>query len=115
MSMNNLVLMAAVEAERAAKEAPPNLEDQLRAAMRAVQGHWALTNEDEQFLAACEGAGRVCTSENRERIETAMRFLQSLASAASGVPVDFGALVPADEEDRIEPAPLKRIWDEVRT
>lgn len=112
--MNNIVLIAAQAAETAARGANPDLYSQLRAAMTATSTHWLATQEDDQFLAACEGAARVCAPEDRVKIETSLRFLQSLASVASGVPVDFAALIPEDEEDRIEPAPLKRIWHEVK-
>lgn len=112
--MDNVVLIAAQEAETAARGANPDLESQLRAAMTATSTHWLATKEDDQFLAACEGVARICEPEDKVRIESALRFLRSLASAASGVPVDFAALIPEDEEDRIEPAPLKRIWDEVK-
>lgn len=111
---SNVVLIAAADAEMAAQAAGPELEDKLRAAMQATASHWLTTNEDEQFLAACEGVARCCKAADRERIVVSLRLLQSLSAAVSGVPVDFARLVAKDEDERVEPAPLKRIWDEVK-
>lgn len=82
--------------------------------MEVTASHWLATNEDDQFLAACEGVARCCDAGDRERIEFGLRFLRSLAAATSGVPVDFASLVAEDEAERVEPAPLKRIWNEVK-
>lgn len=113
--MNEIVLIAAVEAETAAKAAEDTtLEGRLRAAMQATANHWMATNEDDQFLAACEGTARVVDDEDRERIEASLRLLQTLSAAASGVPVDFDALLPDGAEDRPKPARLQPLWREVK-
>lgn len=113
--MDNLVALAAMDAQYAAEKAEPNLEAQLRAAMEATRSHWMVTNEDTQFMAACEGTARVCSPEDKERIEASLRLLSSLSAASSGVPVDFGALLPDDEdEEPVKPARLMPLWREIK-
>lgn len=111
---SNIVLIAAVDAEQAARSAGPDAEDKLKAAMGATARHWMATDENEQFLGACEGAARVLDAEDRARVETSLRLLQGLAAASSGVPVDFGALLPEDPEKAPEPFPLQKWWREIK-
>lgn len=110
--MNNIVMIAAVEAESAAQKAGPSVEEKVKAAMKATRSHWLATDENDRFVAAVEGAARCVSEEDLERIQFSMRMLQSLSVAASGVPVDFGALIPDDPEDRLEPYPLSKWWEE---
>lgn len=109
--VSNSVLIAAVEAESAARDAGnAPLEDRARAAMRATRGHWLATREDDQFLAACEGLARVCSPEEVERIAAELRAQQALAAILSGVPVDLDAAVAQREEH--EPIGLMLLWRE---
>ncbi len=111
---NNIVLIAAVDAEAAANGAGPDAEEKLRAAMRATARHWMATDENEQFLGACEGAARVLDSQDRARVEASLRLLQGLAAASNGVPVDFASLLPDDAETAPEPFPLQKWWREIK-
>jgi hypothetical protein len=113
---SNIVLIAAEEGQSAAEAAGPGAEEKIKAAMTATAGHWLATSEDDQFLAACEGAARCLDEGDRERIEASLKVLQGLAAAASGVPVDFAALIPEDSEDEPmpKPFPLKKWWNEVK-
>lgn len=110
--MDNVVLIAAVEADHAAETAGPTVEEKVKAAMKATRGHWMATREEDQFLAACEGAARHLGEDERARMVETIRIMNALGSAVSGVPVDFGALIPENEEDRIEPYPLRKWWEE---
>lgn len=113
MAVSNIVLIAAVEAERAAKaalESGAGLEDRARAAMGAVRGHWLATQELDQFSAACEGLARTSSPEEVERIEGDLKALQTLSAMMSGVPVDLDAAL-ADHE-RHEPLGLMKLWRE---
>jgi hypothetical protein len=111
---SNVVLIAAQEAEEAARNASDtSLEGRLRAAMSCTVNHWLATNEDDQFMAACEGTARVVDDEERERIENSLRLLQGLSAAASGMPVDFKALLPEDGEERLGIG-LQPLWREIK-
>jgi hypothetical protein len=112
--MSNIVAIAAVGAREAAENAGPALEDRLRAAMRATHHHWLATKEDDQIMAACEGAAQaVGEGPDRERLIAELKVWQALSAAISGVPVDFGAMVPDDEADRPEPVGIRKLWLEV--
>jgi hypothetical protein len=115
--VNNIVLIAAVKAEEAARAAGDvPLEDRARAAMRAVQNHWLATKEEDQFLAACEGLARTVTAEERERIEDDLHRLNKvgalLQALQAGVPVDIEAMA-ADTPPPENPLGLRRLWTEV--
>lgn len=111
MSNQNALLIACTEAIPVAREAGPDLEDRLRAAMQKTYRHWMATDEDDQFQAAIAACLEVAEEEDKERIMVAVRMLGALGAAASGVPVDFASM---DVEGIPEPAPLVRIWDEVK-
>lgn len=116
--MNNSVLIATQECEIVAREAGANasLEDRARAAMYAAKHHWLVTDEDDQFTAACEGLARAVEGDDFERVKDDFERLHKaasvLAAMTSGVPVDFDALeIPEPAEN---PLGLKRIWLETR-
>lgn len=107
--MSNIVMIAAVEAETAARAAGDvSIQDRATAAMKAVRHHWLATNEQEQFAAACEGLARVVTADERERIEADLRALQTLTAMLSGVPVDLDAALV--EREQHEPLGLMKLW-----
>ena len=109
--MNNIVLIAAVEAEHAARAAGDvSIEDRARAAMRATRNHWMATQEEDQFTAACEGLARTATPDELERIEADLRTQQALAAMLNGVPVDLEAALAARGE--VEPIGLMKLWHE---
>lgn len=111
--MNNIVMIAAVEAEGAAQAAEDqSLEGRLRAAMEATKSHWMATKDEDQFLAACEGVARTCSEEERERMETSLRSLQGLSALMAGVAVDVEALAAQSED--AEPIRLVPLWREVK-
>lgn len=95
----------------------PTVEDHLREAMRIAQGRpeWTRT-EDEQTRAALGGVllSKSCSPEDKARIESEVRMFRALAVAASGIPVDFGALLAAEGETHPNPIGLRRIWMEVK-
>lgn len=113
--MNNLIALVATEAAEAAKQTDGSLEDKLRAAMRKGYRHWMVTDENDQLMGALEGAARVLPDEDVERIKAELRLFQALGAATAGVPVDFGALLPdEDDEDRPEPIGIRKLWDEIK-
>jgi hypothetical protein len=119
MGFDNLIWIAAAEAEDAARErAGEPVEARARAAMEAVQDHWILRDEDGQFKAALVGLLRSCSPEETERVEAEVRKMGRLAAmltaAEAGVPVDLEGLAAQNEaEPEMEPLGLVRIWREV--
>lgn len=115
MGHSNVVLIAAVEAEGAAKAAGGTLENRLRAAMEATASHWMATNEADQFNAAMEGTARTCDDEDLERMQAEMRRLQALEAMLSGGPfVDFEKIADAVEAETAEPIGAQKMWREVK-
>jgi hypothetical protein len=118
--VSNLIAIATVEAKAAADALPgSSLEDRARAAMRAVQHHWLVTDPDQQFLAACEGLAQSCKQlgqtedfdrivEDAERIARGTALMQALIS---GVPVAWDEIEPS--ESPANPLGLKNLWIEV--
>ena len=54
MGHDNLVLVAAAEAECYVERAGGDLENRLRAAMECTSAHWLVTDETSQFNAAVD-------------------------------------------------------------
>lgn len=114
MSLSNIVLIAAMECEQAARALgdDASLEDRARAAMRAAKGHWLAPADGDAFSAACEGLYRTANEEERERIEDdlgrAQKLNAMLAALQAGIPVDFEAM--ETPESREDPLSLNKIW-----
>lgn len=111
--MNNIVLIAAMDAQSAAENLKDaSLEERARAAMDAVRHHWMATREEDQFLAACEGLARTATPEEMERIEDDLRRLAKVSgllnAMSAGVPVDWDSM-EADEPLE-NPLGLRKMW-----
>lgn len=111
---DNLLLIAASEAKFAveeliAKNPEATVEDRLRAAYATTRHHWLVTDEDTRMRAGVGGVLLTCSPEEKARIEAELRALRSFAAAASGIPVDFGALI---DEEAPAPIGLMRIWRE---
>lgn len=108
MTIDNLILLVSAEAGTAIDPDDP-LEDRCRAAMKAVQHHWMVTDEDRQFKGAVAAVYSASTDpDERNRIQAELESLRDLAALMSGVPVDLGAARPLDN-----PIGLRRIWLEV--
>jgi hypothetical protein len=112
--MSNVVLIAAVEAEEAARAAGGTLKERLTAAMRAVQGHWLATREEDQFNAAFVGTARTCDDEEHTRLAAEMERMKTLEAVLSGVPVDWDAVEAQGGSDRPKPLGAMAIWLSVR-
>lgn len=118
MSLSNVALIAAVDAESAVREIPDaSLEDRARAAMQAVQNHWMATREEDQFLGACEGLARVASEEERERIVDDLERLGKASglihALQAGVPVDWEAMAAEADAVPENPLGLRKMWQEV--
>lgn len=118
--MSNIIALASMDAQSAIEEIPDAaLEERARAAMLAVQHHWLATQEEDQFMAACEALARTATPEERDRIIEELRRLKRAASVLNalmaGVPVDMEAVEIQVEEDDPDfvALDLRGIWSEV--
>jgi len=105
--MNNTLIIPFSEAKHAA-EGLEDIEDILKAAMKATKNHWMVANEDEQFQAALAATLCLCKDEDKERFEKEVRNLKILSSALSGVPVDWGAT-----EEIENPIGIMDIWNKI--
>lgn len=114
MGHSKIVLIAAVEAEHAAKDAGGTLENRLRAAMQATANHWMATDEGDQFNAAMEGCARTCDPDELERMEAEMRRLQRLSGLLSGLPLDWDQIAAEQEAETAEPIGAQKMWREVK-
>jgi hypothetical protein len=112
--MDNLILIAAVDAEHAAKGTQGSLEDRLHAAMQATATHWMVTDEDSQFKAAVLGCRRTCDEDETERIDAELRRMQLLAGLMSGLPIDVDRLTAQMEAETAEPLAAQKMWREVK-
>jgi hypothetical protein len=77
-----------------------------------------VTDENKQFMAACEGLARTCTPEEKERVEDELRKMsrahQLINALSSGIPVDWETLAEETEaEAPSEPLGLQKLWREV--
>ena len=91
------------------------LEDRLKISMRGALNHWLVIDEESQFKMAIGAVMVEATEEERERIETDLKLLRALSSAASGVPVDFGRLMEGLRGgDSPKPVGLRKLWDDVK-
>lgn len=112
--MNNLLALVATGAAEAAKATDGDATAKIRAAMKASYRHWMVTDEDDQFTGALEGAAHVLEPDEVERLKSELRLLQGLSAATNGIPVDFAALVGNDDEERPEPFGVLKLWDAVK-
>jgi len=89
--------------------ASDSLEDRCRAAMKAVQHHWMVTDEDIQFKGAVAAVYAASEdADEKERIEVELASLRDLSAMLSGVVVDLDAVtIPPD------PIGLRKLWLEV--
>lgn len=112
--MNNMIMIGITEL-RAKVDSKQPLEERLKVVMRAALGHWCVLDEESQFKMAVGAVIMEATEEEQERINLDLKFLSSMASAASGVPVDFVRLVEELGEDSATKAVgLRKLWDEVK-
>ena len=89
-----------------------SLQDRMKAAMRKVQGHWLITDEDGQMLVAVGVVLMDATPDETEKIEAEVRVLKALNAAISGIPVDFGAVL--NEANIEDPVGINGIWLDVK-
>src|SRR4051794_9202399 len=108
MNISASMSIAIAEA-KIAPEQEPDLDSQLRAAMKATHDHWLITNEEERFKAAVGAVIVISDQATRVRIAQEIRILGSVSAAITGVPVDFSALL----DDNFEPIGLLRMWKEL--
>ncbi len=91
------------------------LEERLKVAMRKALKHWLVSDEEGQFKMAVGAVLVEATDDERERLDTELKFLASLSAAVSGVPVDFARLMGELGEDAADKAVgLRKLWDEVK-
>lgn len=110
--MSAAVAIAATEAREAVKRLPEGspIDDRFRVAMKVTYRHWMATNEEDQFLAACEAVYSTATEEEQERIKAEVQSLRDLSAMMEGVPVNFEELA---ERVPVDPIGLRKLWHEV--
>jgi hypothetical protein len=93
----------------------PDLEQRFRKSMKAANGHWMVTNDQEQFKGAIGGVlmAKETTEEEKERINATVRALAAINALISGVPVDMDAMVKRQEEGP-EALPIVKWWHETK-
>lgn len=99
------------------------LTENLTAAMRAMKGHWLVTDEQQQFLCAVGGVMTFCGPDSAEwgRLEREVKNMKRLASMLTalqqGVPVDFVAMlkqVEVENTEGFEPIGLQKMWRDLK-
>lgn len=112
--MDNRVMVGIAEL-RAGVDPKQPLEERLKVAMRRALKHWLVFDEEGQFKMAVAAVMVEATEDERERLNTEVKFLAAVSSAVSGVPVDFGRLMEEMGEDAADKAVgLRKLWDEVK-
>lgn len=112
MPVGVAVAIASTEARSVVALMPPesSIEDRFRTAMKATFRHWMATDENDQFIAACEAVYATATEDEQERIKVELRSLADANALLSGVPVDFDAIA---ERIPTNPIGLRKLWQEV--
>ena len=74
MSIPNTMLIAIQDVESQIDHSKP-LEEKLLDAMKKIQNHWLITNEDEQFKCAIGAVLSKASEEDREKINAELKAL----------------------------------------
>lgn len=110
MSLSNSMMIAMGDIERKLdKEAP--VKERLKQAMKLVQNHWLVTDEDEQFRSAIGAVLVTVSPEEKEIIMREIDFLKGLVAAVEGVPIDVGELLTRRPENAYG---LRGLWIEAK-
>lgn len=91
MEIPNTVMIAITELKGVAGT-EPDYAKRVEKVMAAAAKHWMVTNEEEQFKAAC-GALLLTSPDQKDEIESQLRALRNLSALVSGVPVDLDAMM----------------------
>lgn len=113
MSIPTDMLIAITQARAAAEGDDRDVEDRLRAAMKATRNHWMCRDEDAQFRSACAGVLLVLDEDDpdRTRIRLEMETLRNLSLLIEGAPLDVERAFP----DTVDPEGfigLMQLWTE---
>jgi len=106
MVSKNLLLMAATEADAAAK-GKKTIEAKLETAMKVMVNYWAFTDDDLRFQSAVAGALMSASDEDKQRVKEEMDALRCLSSAMSG----FGSITSLKPPEK--PVGIMKIWIKV--
>lgn len=110
------VAMLVAHEARSACKGEPDLTKRALKAMRAAQGHWAVTDEEKQFRGAIAALILESEGEDRDRVERSAKALNKLgamlAALQAGVPVDVEAM--AAEQQDTDLLPLRKLWDDAK-
>ena len=107
MGNNNLLMLAATEANEAAKS-KKTIEAKLEAAMNVTKDYWAFTDDDMRFQAAVAGALISASDEDKQCVKEEMDALRCLSSALSG----YGSIANIKPPEK--PIGLTKIWIRVK-
>ena len=111
--MDNRIMIGIAEL-RATVDPQKPLEERLKVAMRAALNHWLITDEESQFKMAVGAVMVEATEEEKERIEIDLKFLNTIAAAASGVPIDTTRVAEDLERNKNKAVGLRKLWDEIK-
>ena len=94
---------------KAAAEKETTLHAQMDAAMKLMQHHWMILDEDLQFRCAVGALLMIVDEQTQETIKEEMASLKALSALMSGIPVDMERVtVPQN------PLGLMKRWNELK-
>jgi len=85
------------------------LEARLRRAMREALNHWLITDENEQFNCAIGAVLLTATQEERDKINSEMRFLKALST---NIPINWENILTEIQNQKL--IGLTRLWEETK-
>ena len=89
-----------------------SLEDNLRAAFKAAQNHWTVSDEDTQMMGAVLAVHQSSSPDDQARLKAEIDVIKALNAASSGIPVDMVSVLDGTKD--IDPVGLNKIWREVK-
>jgi len=99
--------MIAITELKLIAEEEPDYAQRVEKVMAAAVQHWMVTDEQEQFRAAC-GALLLTSPDQADEIKSQLRSLNALGAMLSGVPLDLEALA---EQNKGIPLPTVYLRD----
>jgi hypothetical protein len=84
------------------------LTDHLNAAMKLAKNHWLIAEDNERFKAAIGAVMTTCSDEDRQRLKTEMKVIETMSLAIMGIGVDLSQAVP----EGFKAIGLVKMWQE---
>jgi len=107
--MTDALFAIGVTEAKAASEKETTIQAQMDAAMKLMQHHWMILDEDLQFRCAVGALLMIVDEQTQETIKEEMASLKALSALMSGIPVDMERVtVPQN------PLGLMKRWKELK-